>query len=158
MKKILLVVLSLAVFAAASPAQEVDDYMELLRSDIKTEKMAMLTEVMLFDEAESEVFWPVYREYQFELDKLGDAYIAVIKDYADSYDALAPEKAEDLVERSFKIRADRLDLQKDYFKKFSKLITPVRAARWMQFENQVGLLLELQVVSAIPLAAGPAGE
>ncbi len=46
--------------------------------------------------------------------------------------------------------------QKDYFKKFSKLITPVRAARWAQLENQLGLLIELQVVSEIPFAVKPA--
>ena len=163
MKKVLLMQflaasLFLALFAAASPAQELDSYIELLRSDIKTEKITMITGVMQFSEEEASAFWPVYREYQFELEKLGDEYLAVIKEYAKNYEALGDEKATDLTERGIKVREKRLDLQKDYFKKFSKLITPVRAARWVQLENQLGLLIELQVVSEIPFAVSPAAE
>ena len=155
MKKILLVTLLCGLCASAAPAQDMDSYIELLRSDIKTGKMAMITEVMQFTEEEASVFWPAYREYQFELEKIGDEYLAVIKDYAKNYETLTDEKANDLVERGMETRKDRLDLQKDYFKKFSKLITPVRAARWAQLENQIGLLVELQVVSEIPFALSP---
>lgn len=150
--------LFLVLFAAASPAQEIDSYIELLRSDIKTEKMTMITEVMQFSEAEADVFWPVYREFQFELDKLGDDYLSVIKEYGDIYWSLTDEKAKYLTERALKVRKKRLDLHKDYFKKFSKLITPVRAARWAQLENQLELMIELQVVSAIPFAEKQVGE
>lgn len=156
MKKILLVTLLLGLFVSVAPAQDTDSYIELLRSDIKTDKMAMITEVMQFTEEEASVFWPAYREYQFELEKIGDDYLAVIKEYAKNYDNLTDETAKDLTERAIKTRKDRLDLQKNYFHRFSKLITPVRAARWVQLENQIGLLVELQVVSEIPFAVGPA--
>jgi hypothetical protein len=150
--------LFLGLFAASSPAQELESYIELLRSDIATEKMAMITEVMQFSEEEASAFWPVYRDYQFELEKIGDKYLVTIKEYAKNYDSLTEEMAKDLTERSIKVRKNRLDLQKDYFKKFSKLITPIRAARWLQLENQLGLLLELQLVSQIPFAVTPAGK
>ena len=163
MKKTLLMnvlgaTLFLALFASSGPAQEVDSYIEMLRSDIKTEKTAMITEVMQFSEEEASVFWPVYREFQFELDMLGDDYLAGIKEYAKNYETMTDEMATDLTERAIKVRKKRLDLQKDYFKKFSKLITPVRAARWTQLENQIGLLLELQVVSEIPFAIKTTGK
>lgn len=156
MKKALFATLFLMLFATVAPAQEMDGYIELLRSDIKTQKVAMITEIMQFTDEESSVFWPVFREYQFELEKIGDDYLAVIKEYTKNYDALTEEMATDLTERGIKVREQRLDLQKDYFKKFSKLITPVRAARWAQLENQIGLLLELQVISEIPFAVSPA--
>ena len=37
-------------------------YAELLRSDVRTQKVAIITEVMGFTEAEDAAFWPVYRE------------------------------------------------------------------------------------------------
>ena len=153
-----LVVAILILLATSSPAQDVDSFIELLRSDIETGKMEYITDVMQFNEDESTVFWPVHREYQFELDKLGDAYLATIKDYAASYDSLSDETATDLIKRALDIKKDRLDLQMDYFKKFSKLLSPIRAARWLQLENQIGLLLELQVVSAIPFAESTIGQ
>jgi hypothetical protein len=155
MKKILLAILLCGLCAATAPAEDLDSYIELLRSDIKTDKMAMITEVMQFTEEEASVFWPVYREYQFELEKIGDENLAIIKEYAQNYQALTDDKAKDLIERGIDLRKDRLDLQKDYIKKFSKLITPSRAARWAQLENQIGLLVELQVVSEIPFVESP---
>jgi hypothetical protein len=62
----LVATLFLGLFAASSPAQELESYIELLRSDIATEKMAMITEVMQFSEEEASAFWPVYRDYQFD--------------------------------------------------------------------------------------------
>jgi hypothetical protein len=153
MKKVLFAIL--LVFATASLAQDVDSYIELLRSDIKTEKMDYITEVMEFRDEEATAFWPVYREYQFELDKLGDKYLAVIKDYAANYDSLSGEKATELTETAIKIKKERLDLRKKYFKEFSKVLSPVKAARWVQLENEVGLLVELQMVSEIPFAKLP---
>ena len=39
-------------------------YAELLRSDVRTQKVAILTEVLDLTEAEDKAFWPIYREYQ----------------------------------------------------------------------------------------------
>ena len=38
-------------------------YAELLRSDIRLQKVAIITEVMGFTEAEDKAFWPIYRDY-----------------------------------------------------------------------------------------------
>ena len=152
MKKIVLLALSLTLLAGVGQAQDLDSYMELLRSDVRAEKTAMITEVMDFSDVEGEIFWPIHREYQLKLDKLGDAYLALIKDYAENYESLTDDKAGELTKKSLKIREDRLKLQKKYIKKISKELSPIRAARWAQLENQIGLLLELQVVSSIPFA------
>ena len=60
-------------------------YTELLRSDVRTQKVAILTEVVGFTEAEDKAFWPIYREYDVEMSKLGDERIAVIAEYARNY-------------------------------------------------------------------------
>ena len=148
--KALLGGLTLVFFAGACPAQDVDDYIELLRSDIKAEKVDMITGVMQFSEEEASAFWPVYREYQLELEKIGDEYLDVIKEYAQNYDSVSDEKATQLMERAIKAKKKSLELLEDYFKKFSKLLNPARAARWAQLENQLGLMIELKVVSEIP--------
>ena len=38
-------------------------YAELLRSDVRALKVAIITEVMGFTEAEDRAFWPIYRDY-----------------------------------------------------------------------------------------------
>ena len=54
MKK-LFVVLALLLVAKTAYAQE--QYVELLRSDIKTQKVAVMTEAMQLEEGQSEAFW-----------------------------------------------------------------------------------------------------
>src|SRR5689334_18840572 len=55
-------------------------YVELLRSDIRAEKVAIITEVMQFTEAEDAKFWPVYRQYEVDLAKINDDRMALIKE------------------------------------------------------------------------------
>ena len=61
-------------------------YVELLRSDLRTQKVAVITEMMQFTEAEDAAFWPIYREYELELSRLNDERLAAIETYAKIYD------------------------------------------------------------------------
>ena len=127
---------------------------ELLRSDVKTEKIAVITEVMGFTEEESAAFWPVYREYEFDLSKLLDERVALIKDYAAHFDKMTDEKADELIKTNFKILDKRLSLQKKYFKRFKKVIPVTKAAKFMQLERQINMLIDLQIASELPLIEG----
>ena len=151
MKKViilLILVLTMSLFAQ-------DDFIELLRQDLKTQKVAIITEAMEFTEDESNAFWPVYRKYDFELTKLGDENLAIIKDYAANYENMTNEKAKELMDRSIKYRENVLKLRKKYFKEFQKVLPAIKAARFIQVENQIGLLVDLQIASELPLVAAP---
>jgi len=156
MKAILLAVA--VAFAASAFAQE--STLELLRQDLKTQKVAIMTVSFPLTEAQAEKFWPIYRDYDNELSKLGDRRMAVLKKYAASYDKPSEELAEELVEESFSIADDRLDLLEKYYKKVSKAIGPIPAARFMQIENQLLTLIDAQIVDEVPLVKipGAAGE
>ena len=38
-------------------------YVELLRADVRAQKVAFITELMEFTDAEDKAFWPIYRVY-----------------------------------------------------------------------------------------------
>jgi hypothetical protein len=67
---LLLAIAALVTVAVQAHAQS--DVMELLRSDIKTQKKAILTESLAMTEQQSQKFWPLYRDFEMELDKLND--------------------------------------------------------------------------------------
>ncbi|MFI5406284.1 MAG: hypothetical protein ACHQ1D_07195 [Nitrososphaerales archaeon] len=136
-------------------AQDVDSYIELLKSDVKTNRKAIITEVMAFTEKQSEVFWPIYREFEFELDKLSDRRISNIKDFAANYDSLTDAKANDLINNAFSFQNARLDLNQQYYKKFSEALSPIVAAKYMQLEYEIQLLIDLIINSSLPLAKMP---
>ena len=151
MKKLL--ILLVLVFAFSLQAQ--DDFIELLRQDLKTQKVAIITEAMNFTEEESNTFWPVYRKYDFESSKLGDERLAIIKDYADNYDKMTDEKAKELMDRNIKLQEQRLKLSKKFYKEFQKVLPAIKATRFIQVDNQLNLLLNLQIASELPLIEAP---
>jgi hypothetical protein len=128
-------------------------YAELLRSDIRAEKVAILTEMMEFTEAEDAVFWPIYREYDTELAKLGDERVALIAEYAKSYDALTDETADSLAKRALDLEARRQALKAKYYDKLRTALKPKTALRFLQVEHQLQLLIDLQISAALPIAA-----
>jgi hypothetical protein len=153
MKKLLLMV---ALFSATSVfAQNVDDFIALLKSDVQSEKIAIITEVMAFTEQQSEIFWPIYSDFSNELSKLADTRIANIKDFAANYDSLTDAKADQLIKTSFKFQGDRLSINEKYYSKFAKALTPTVAAKYMQLEYQIQLIIDLMVSSNLPLAKKP---
>ena len=148
MKK-LFVVLALLLVANTAYAQE--QYVELLRSDIKTQKVAVMTEAMQLEEGQSEAFWQVYRDYDYELSALVDRRIENIKYYASSLSSMTDETADELAKTSFKIESDRSQLREKYYKKFAKDISPLVGARWLMLERTINNLMDLQIQAEMPL-------
>jgi hypothetical protein len=122
-----------------------------MRQDIKTQKTAIITAVMDFNDAQSEIFWPIYREYDLERSKLGDQHITLIKEYAAVYDKLDEENSKQLIQDWYKLQEADLKLKKKYAGKIEKAMSAVTAARFVQVENQVDLLLDLEIASNLPL-------
>jgi hypothetical protein len=128
-------------------------YGELLRSDIRAQKVAVITEVMQFTEAEDQKFWPIYREYEAELAKLNDDRMALIKDYAMNYDNLTDASADKLALGALDLESRRNALKAKYYDRFKSALQAKTAARFLQVENQILLLLDLQIAASLPVAS-----
>jgi hypothetical protein len=148
MKKLVFV---LVFVLAGTVAYAQEAYIELLRSDVKTKKVAIITKVMQFTDEEANAFWPMYREYEFELAKIGDEKLELIKDYAQNYETMTDEKAEELIRGVFKLEGKRTKLKKKYFRKFDRVLPAKTVAKFFQLENQILLLIDLQIASNLPL-------
>jgi len=128
-------------------------YAELLRSDIRAEKVAILTEMMEFTEEEDAAFWPIYREYDSELAKLGDERVALIAEYARNYDTLTDDTAESLAKRALDLESRRQAVKAKYYDRMRTALKPKAALRFLQIEHQLQLLIDLQISAALPIAA-----
>ena len=49
-------------------------------------------------------------------------------------------------------------LNESYYKKFAKVLTPTRAAKYMQIENQIQMLIDLSIASELPLVKKPVSD
>jgi hypothetical protein len=132
--------------------QNLKTYIELLRSDLRTQKVAVITQIMGFTDAEDQAFWPVYRQYETELAKLNDERIQLIETYAKNYTNLSDTVANDLVTKALDIESRRVALKQKYYSQLKAVVPPKTAARALQVENQILLLLDLQVAASLPVA------
>lgn len=147
-------ILTLIIFASTfTLAQE--SYLELMRQDLNTKKVAIISEVMQFTNEEEEVFWPLYREFDFEYSKIGDEVLKLIKDYAENFENISDEKAMELMNSYFDSQEKELNLKRKYLKKLSKVIAPARATKFMQVINQIDMLIDIQIASQLPLIGEP---
>lgn len=151
MKKGIVLALVLCAALPAAALGQMDSYIEMLRTDVRADKVALITEVMEFTDAESEAFWPIYREYELKLAKIFDQRLANIKKYAESYEQIDDATADELIKTAFKVHDDRDKLQKSYYAKFKKALGAKRAAKFWQLENQIDLLIDLQIAANLPL-------
>jgi hypothetical protein len=136
----------------AIPAQAQEDAMELLRSDLRANKLSIVTSAMGLTAEQHGLFWPVYKEYEAELAKIGDDKIAIIEEYVASYSDMGDEQAKALMDRAFKVEDRTIKLRKKYFKNLQKVLPASVAARAVQLENQIGRLIDAQIGSQLPLA------
>ena len=125
-------------------------YVELLRSDVRRQKVAILTEMMSFNEAEDTAFWPIYREYDVELSRINDDRIALIAEYAAHYDAMTDESADRIAQRALELEGRRHDLKLKYYDRVKSALSAKQAARFLQVENQLLMLIDLQIAAALP--------
>ena len=155
--KIICVLSALALQLAFSQSTEVvakpltDTDIQLLRSDIQTDKNDIIAHAMQFTDPESTAFWPVYRDYARDQQKVGDERVQLIKDYAQRYDAMDDATLKNLVQKQFNIDAKLANLRQEYWPKFEKALGAKRAAKFFQVDNRLSLLVNLQLVSEIPL-------
>jgi len=147
----LLVALVVPVVPRVAVADDMDKYVELMRSDLRNGKTALLTEALKLSDADGKKFWPIQREYETELAKVGDQRIQLLKDYAASYDSLTANQAKSLMDRAFKIESARLSLLKKYSDKVAKAVSPPVAARFAQVEAIVNSLIDLKLRAETPL-------
>jgi hypothetical protein len=127
-------------------------YAELLRSDVRAQKAAFLTELMELTDAEDTAFWPIYREYEAELAKLGDERIAMIQEYSAKHGALTNALAEALAKRAIDIDRRRGALLEKCHEKLRSALSPVTALRFLQVEHQLLLIVDLQIAAMLPVA------
>jgi hypothetical protein len=149
MKKALIGLFVVLAIGASLYAQE--SYMELVRADLKTQKVALITVNMALTDAQSQVFWPIYRKYDAELTAVNDQALALIKDYAANVEEMTDAKASELMKQTLSLMDKRLKLLVKVCGEFAKALDPVVAARFMQCERQITAAVDLQLGSMLPL-------
>lgn len=133
--------------AAGQDAASIQKLRERLRADRK----AVVAEGLALTDAEAKAFWPAYEKCQPGLDAAHRKSNRAILDYVNGEssmtDALAKKLAKDLLEaETSEVRARR-----GCYEAAAKVLSPKKAARYLQIESKIHALSRYDMAAAIPL-------
>lgn len=155
MKIIYAVILCVAALAVPALAQEkpVDTNMQILLEKVKADKKLVVAANMDLTEPEGKTFWPIYDEYQKELQTINDRIVKMILAYADLYNknALTDAGAKQFTNEALAIDRDELRLRNIYTARIERFLPAKKVARYLQIENKIRAAIRYELATGIPL-------
>jgi hypothetical protein len=140
----------------ASPGSTQDkpaNNLETVHEKLKADKKVIVTKYMELTDSEAKNFWPVYEEYQKDLQKIDLRLLNLLQSYAADYrkQSLTDEKAKQLLDEWIAIDNDDAKRRASYVPKVMKALPPKKAARYLQIENEYRILLKYDLAATVPL-------
>jgi len=135
----------------AASSASTDQDIQLLREDVRSEKKQVIAANLQLTDAEATKFWPVYDAYAADAAKIGDARVAIIKEYAQSYNTLTDVQAKSLIKRWAATDQQALTLVMQYIPKVEAVLPGKKAAAFFQINRRLDLLVQLQLAASIPI-------
>ena len=141
-------------FATPGVAQDTPaDNMQILRDKIKADKKLVVATNMELTESEAKGFWPIYDQYQKDLQKINQRIVALLESYAADFrgKSLTDEKAKKLIEEAVAIEQAEANLKSTYAPKLSKVLPVRKVARYLQIENKIRAVIKYELATGVPL-------
>jgi len=133
-------------------AQSTHDEQQQLIAQIQSDKYAIVLKTLELDDAQVQVFTPIYDRYQVEHKVLFDRTADLLELYASNYESMTDDAAKKILKDWLSLQDDEVALTRKYAKHFEKVLPPAKVIRFVQIENKLDTLLKIKVVANIPLA------
>lgn len=134
-------------------AAATDAAIEQLRKDARADINTLITASMRFTADEAARFWAVYKPFEQQRQAIGDEKLALIKDYAASYNAgpVTDERAKELMARAIAIEEKSLAAKRQCLQELQKTLPGKSVARFYMVLSRIDMLTALEVAGGIPL-------
>ena len=147
------VVIGLCGAASIGGAQDKPaDNMEILRDKIRADKKLVVATNMELTESEARGFWPIYEQYQKDLQKVNRRLANLVESYMADFrkQSLTDDKARKLIDESVGIELAEAKLKSEYAPKLSKVLPAKKVARYLQIENKIRAVVKYDLASGVP--------
>jgi hypothetical protein len=137
--------------ATSNEEANIRAYVDLLRRDVKNMKTQIMGDVMQLDADDAAKFWPVYKDFEAENALLGNQIVAIVRTYAENYGKMTDATADQIATRLLTIEPQQNALKRKYYDRMKRELGAITATRFLQVENQLERLIELQIASQLPV-------
>jgi len=121
-----------------------------LRADVKTDRKHIITQMMQFNTDEAAKFWPIFYQYDAELNKIArrphSAHLGLCEELRE-FERRPGRRADD---PSLRAGSAASMLKKKYFDKMKTAIGATQAAKFHLIENRIQHILDLQISAELP--------
>jgi hypothetical protein len=148
---LLLIAAALTLPPRHALAQSDDDDIAVVRSLIRADRQKVAERALQLTDAESQDFWPLYRQYRTEMDTVGDGLVKLVKDYAACYADVPEDKAARMLKDLTDLEGKQVATRAAFLEKFAKVLPAAKTLRFAQVENRLDLGVKLKLASTIPL-------
>ena len=118
--------------------------------ELRARKDALVASVLQLQGKESAAFWPVYREYQEELEKVERRLTDLVRDYVARYESLDDASAIRVIEESLEIDSEHVRLRRRFGSRLAKVLSARKVARYLQLENRFAAQMRAELMQTIP--------
>ena len=127
--------------------------MDILRVMIRADKKLVVALNMELTEAEARGFWPIYEQYQTDLQKINQRMANLLESYADDIrrKSLNDDKARKLIDEATAVDEAEAGLKSTYAPKLGKTLPMTKVVRYLQIENKIRAVVKYDIASGVPL-------
>jgi len=149
----LLLLLPLTAMAAPPSGESIvkNTDLKLLLETIRSNRKALVAANLGLTADEATKFWPIYDNYQKEMNAIGDRIAALVEDYSAHFSDLSNEKALQILEDYWNAEADRMKVRRTYLPEFTKILPGLTVARFFQIENKMDAVIRYDLAATIPV-------
>ncbi len=101
---------------------------------------------------EGDGFWPLFRDYRRDIQKLQDQRAKVVVEYAETFRTMTGDQAKSMVESFLSADEAIVKVKRDYLKKFRKFLPETKVARVFLLDERINTAEAVLLVSKIPVA------
>ena len=127
--------------------------MQILWDKVKADKKLLVADTWTSRRTEPAKFWPLYKEYQRELDLINKRMAGTISDYADAYRSGPVEDGNCIKTARGSVGCGRVGggIEEILCRQGQRGVAGSQGGRYIQIETKIRSLLRLELARAIPL-------
>jgi hypothetical protein len=127
--------------------------MDVLREQLDIDKRTVVEKNLVLTESEAKSFWPIYEEYQRELEAIDRRIVELVNEYTEDIakKAVTDAEARRLIVAATALDEAEVELRKRTIAKLNGVVPAIEAARYVQIENKIRAVVRFDLADRIPL-------
>jgi Spy/CpxP family protein refolding chaperone len=127
------------------------EQIESMRAEVRAGKSDLLAKNVSLTSDEAAKFWPLYKQYEAAGKALNDKRFDLLFKYLDAGEKADAAMATNVVKASLQRDLDLAKLRIEYAPKFAKVLPRSKAARVLQVDRALSLIIDAKLASMVPL-------